>query len=88
MLVDKPELRAHAADTRAAVKTEGEKFRNNSLYCRFELLTDGTLAVYMNHTMSGGNLALVLGAELPGFRDHWQTKPRCGTSSSMLTSDG
>lgn len=69
MLVDELDLRAEAAETSGVAKTSREKFRDNPLYCRFELFTDGNLAAYMKYTMTGGNLTLVMGTELPGFRD-------------------
>lgn len=46
-----------------------EIFRDNPLYCRFELFIDGTLAAYMKYTMHGGQLNLTDGVEQPGFRD-------------------
>lgn len=69
MLVDELERRAAAAESSGVAKTAREKFRDNPLYCRFELFTDGSLAAYMKYTMTGGNLTLVMGTELPGFRD-------------------
>ncbi|MBG6218156.1 putative GNAT family acetyltransferase [Arthrobacter sp. CAN_A6] len=44
-------------------------FRDNPLYCRFELYVDGTLAAYMKYTMRGGQMNLTDGVEQPGFRD-------------------
>ncbi|WP_422391879.1 GNAT family N-acetyltransferase [Arthrobacter sp. N1] len=69
MLVDELDLRAQVTLTSGVAKTAREKFRDNPLYCRFELFTDGNLAAYVKYTMSGGNLTLVMGTELPGFRD-------------------
>jgi predicted GNAT family acetyltransferase len=69
MLVDELDLRAAAAATSGVARSSREKFRDNPLYCRFELFTDGNLAAYVKYTMTGGNLTLVMGTELPGFRD-------------------
>lgn len=69
MLVDELELRAEAAENRNATKTSREKFRDSPLHCRFELFMDGNLAAYMQYRMSGGDLTLIMGTELPGFRD-------------------
>ncbi|WDF35127.1 N-acetyltransferase (plasmid) [Arthrobacter agilis] len=69
MLVDELERRAEAAEKRHPVNATREKFRDNSLSCRFELFTDGHLVAYMQYRMTGGNLTLILGNELPGFRD-------------------
>ncbi|WDF33207.1 hypothetical protein PTW37_15370 [Arthrobacter agilis] len=46
-----------------------ETFRNNPLYCRFELFIGGNLAVYMKYTVTGGTVTHVYGAELQGFPD-------------------
>lgn len=69
MLADELERRAEAAEKRHPVNTTREKFRNNPLSSRFELFTDGHLVAYMQYRMTGGNLTLIMGNELPGFRD-------------------
>lgn len=46
-----------------------ETFRDNSLYCRFELIIDGTIAAYVKYAMNGGQLVLIDGVEQPGFWD-------------------
>ncbi|MHA7287980.1 hypothetical protein ACX80I_17050, partial [Arthrobacter sp. MDT3-44] len=44
-------------------------FRDNPLYCRFELFIDGDLAACMKYTMNGGHVILIAGIEHPEFRD-------------------
>lgn len=46
-----------------------ETFRDNPLYCRFELFIDGTLAAYVKYTMAGAQIVLLDGVEQPTFRD-------------------
>lgn len=70
VLVDELERRAEAAESRGVATPSREKFRDNPLYCRFELFIDGVLAAYIEYRMDGGNLTLTKGAEVPGFRDH------------------
>ncbi|WP_191931450.1 N-acetyltransferase [Arthrobacter bussei] len=69
MLVDELERRAEAAKKRHPVSTTREKFRDNSLSSRFELFIDGHLVAYMQYRMNGGDLTLIMGNELSGFRD-------------------
>ncbi|BBE24374.1 hypothetical protein MN0502_32570 [Arthrobacter sp. MN05-02] len=46
-----------------------ETFRDNPLYCRFELFIDGTLAAYVKYSMVGAQIVLLDGVEQPVFRD-------------------
>ncbi|MEC5199743.1 putative GNAT family acetyltransferase [Arthrobacter sp. PL16] len=73
MLVEELEYRARQATERGtATQTRNrprEAFRNNALYCRFELFIDGSLAAFLKYTMDGGQVVLLDGAEQPGFRD-------------------
>ncbi len=69
MLADELERRAEATEKRHPVNTTREKFRDNSLSSRFELFIDGHLVAYMQYRMNGGDLTLILGNELPGFRN-------------------
>jgi predicted GNAT family acetyltransferase len=69
LLVDELEHRAQQAADRATTHRAREAFRNNPLYCRFELFIDGTLAVYLKYEMNGGQLLLIDGVEQPEFRD-------------------
>ncbi|RJT81792.1 hypothetical protein D6T63_03240 [Arthrobacter cheniae] len=69
LLVDELEHRAHQAADRGAAYQAKEAFRNNPLYCRFELFVDGSLAAYVKYEMKGGQLFLINGVEQPEFRD-------------------
>ncbi|KQN95938.1 hypothetical protein ASF21_15450 [Arthrobacter sp. Leaf234] len=69
MLVDELERRAEAAKKRHPVSATREKFRDNSLSSRFELFIDGHVVAYMQYRMTGGDLTLIMGDELPGFRN-------------------
>jgi predicted GNAT family acetyltransferase len=77
MIVEELEHRAQQATDRGTGPGTGpdtghqlkETFRDNPLYCRFELFIDGTLAAYVKYTMSGGRVVLVDGIEQPAFRD-------------------
>lgn len=69
MIVDELELRAQPAEDRGHTHQPKEAFRDNALYCRFELIIDGTIAAYLKYTMHGAQIILVDGVEQPGFRD-------------------
>ncbi|WP_167133563.1 GNAT family N-acetyltransferase [Arthrobacter sedimenti] len=69
MIVDELEYRAQQATERGSVHQLKETFRDNPLYCRFELIIDGTIAAYVKYTMSGAQIVLLDGVEQPGFRD-------------------
>lgn len=70
LIADEIGARAQRIATHNTVPTAvRETFRDNLLYCRFELFSDGDLAVYMKYLMHGANLVLVQGMEQPGFRD-------------------
>ena len=69
MIVDELECRAEQATERGSAHQLKETFRDNPLYCRFELFIDGTLAAYMRYTMNGGQVILLDGVEQPEFRD-------------------
>ncbi|MHA7209803.1 GNAT family N-acetyltransferase [Arthrobacter sp. MDT1-65] len=68
MIVDELEGRAQQARRRPEPQLK-ETFRDNPLYCRFELFVDGTLAAYLRYTMTAGRVVLTDGVEHPGFRD-------------------
>jgi predicted GNAT family acetyltransferase len=75
MIVEELEHRAQQATTDHAAISGNihqlkETFHDNSLYCRFELIIDGTIAAYVKYTMNGGQLVLIDGVEQPGFWDH------------------
>lgn len=61
--------RSQHAMERAPGRQVKETFRDNPLYCRFELYVDGTLAAYVKYRMNGGHVHLIDGTEQPGFRD-------------------
>ena len=69
MIVDELEHRAQQAAERGSVDQPKETFRDNPLYCRFELFIDGTLAAYVKYTMVGAQVILLDGVEQPEFRD-------------------
>ncbi|MHA7191992.1 GNAT family N-acetyltransferase [Arthrobacter sp. MDT2-16] len=72
MIVDELERRARQAMERGSVEPGHqvkESFRDNPLYCRFELFVDGTLAAFVKYTMNGGQVILLDGVEQPAFRD-------------------
>ena len=69
LVVDELEVRAQQAVARGPVRQLRETFRDNPLYGRFELLIDGSLAMYIKYTMTGGQVVLTDGVEQPGFRD-------------------
>ncbi len=70
-IVDELECRARQAATRGPDVALGlrETFRDNALYCRFELIIDGALAAWLKYTMDGARIVLLDGVERPGFRD-------------------
>jgi predicted GNAT family acetyltransferase len=70
-IVDKLECRARQAATRGfdSAGELKETFRDNALYCRFELIIDGALAAWLKYTMSGARIVLLDGVEQPGFQD-------------------
>jgi predicted GNAT family acetyltransferase len=67
MIVDELEHRARQAAERGSVDQPKETFRDNPLYCRFELFIDGTLAAYVKYTMVGAQVILLDGVERPEF---------------------
>lgn len=70
-IVDELECRARQAATRGpdlALELK-ETFRDNALYCRFELIIDGALAAWLKYTMNGARIVLLDGVEQPGFQD-------------------
>ncbi|MHA7279885.1 GNAT family N-acetyltransferase [Arthrobacter sp. MDT2-2] len=78
--IERYEIIAGELEYRAQLATEGgvqsgtghqvkETFRDNPLYCRFELFLDGDLAACMKYTMNGGQVILIAGMEHPEFRD-------------------
>ncbi|MHA7145345.1 GNAT family N-acetyltransferase [Arthrobacter sp. TmT3-37] len=71
MIVDELEHRAQQAMDRGTEHAHQprETFRDNPLYCRFELFIDGTLAAYVKYTMNGGQVVLLDGVEQPDFQD-------------------
>ncbi|WP_104181817.1 GNAT family N-acetyltransferase [Arthrobacter sp. B0490] len=69
MIVDELDGRAQHAARRGPVHQLRETFHDNQLYGRFELLIDGSLAVYIKYTMTGCQVVLTDGVEHPGFRD-------------------
>ncbi|BBE24485.1 hypothetical protein MN0502_33680 (plasmid) [Arthrobacter sp. MN05-02] len=71
MIVDELEDRAQQAMERGSGygHQPKETFRDNPLYCRFELFIDGTLAAYVKYTMNGGQVILLDVVEQPEFRD-------------------
>jgi predicted GNAT family acetyltransferase len=73
MVVDVLERRAQQATEggvpSGTVHQVKETFRDNPLYCRFELFLDGDLAACMKYTMKGGQVILIGGMEHPEFRD-------------------
>ncbi|RJT75410.1 hypothetical protein D6T63_17835 [Arthrobacter cheniae] len=70
MIVDELEHRAQQTATRILPANPArESFRDNPLYCRFELFVDGSLAAYLKYTMNGGHIVLTDGVEQPEFRD-------------------
>ncbi|MHA7287956.1 GNAT family N-acetyltransferase [Arthrobacter sp. MDT3-44] len=73
MIVDELQHRAQQATKRSigssTVHKVKETFRDNPLYCRFELFIDGDLAACMKYTMNGGHVILIAGIEHPEFRD-------------------
>lgn len=71
MIVDELEHRAQQAMDRGTehVHQPRETFRDNPLYCRFELFIDGDLAAYVKYTMNGGQIVLNDGVEQASFRN-------------------
>lgn len=74
MIAGELDIRAQQAGCRGPVdqlpvNQLRETFRDNPLYGRFELLIDGSLAVYIKYTMTGGQVILTEGVEHPAFRD-------------------
>lgn len=69
MLIDELDHRVHQAAERGAVSQLKETFRDNPLYCRFELFSDGDLAGYVKYTMDGGQVILLDVVEQPAFRN-------------------
>jgi predicted GNAT family acetyltransferase len=73
MIVGELERRARQATevgvSSGTVHQVKETFRDNPLYCRFELFLDGDLAACMKYTMNGGQIILIAGIEHPEFRD-------------------
>jgi predicted GNAT family acetyltransferase len=69
LIVGELDVRAQQATNRGYVPQLRETFRDNPLYGRFELLIDGTLAVYVRYTMKAGRVVLTDGVEHPGVRD-------------------
>jgi predicted GNAT family acetyltransferase len=69
MIVEELEHRAQQAVERGTAHQVKETFRDNPLYCRFELFIDGALAAYVKYTMNGGQVILLDGVEQPEFRD-------------------
>jgi predicted GNAT family acetyltransferase len=74
MLVEELEHRAQQAAERGNGSVHPmhqlkETFRDNPLYCRFELFVDGTLGAYVKYTMNGAQIILTDGVEQPAFRD-------------------
>jgi predicted GNAT family acetyltransferase len=69
MIVEELEHRARQASTRSLEHQLKETFRDNPLYCRFELIINGDLAAYMKYRMDGAQLVLIDGVEQLGFRD-------------------
>lgn len=68
MIVEELDDRARQAVGRAPDRQIKETFRDNPLYCRFELFVDGTLAAYLKYTLHGGQIVLLVGVERPAFQ--------------------
>lgn len=69
MIVEELDHRAQQAVERGSVFQPKETFRDNPLYRRFELFSNGDLAAYMKYRMNGGQVILLDGVEQPAFRD-------------------
>lgn len=69
LMIDELKLREQQARTGGPAHQLRETFRDNPLYCRFELIIDGDLAAYVKYTLTGGQLVLIDSVEQPGFRD-------------------
>lgn len=68
-VVEELDHRARQASDRGPALQPRESFRDNQLYCRFELFVDGKLAAYLKYSLSGGQVNLLDGVEQAGFRD-------------------
>lgn len=68
-VVDELDHRARQAADRGSASEPRESFRDNPLYCRFELFVDGRLAAYLKYSIKGGRVSLIDGVEQTGFRD-------------------
>jgi predicted GNAT family acetyltransferase len=70
MIVEELEYRARHTHTRGPAQQFKETFRDNRLYCRFELIINGDLAAFVKYRMDGAQLVLTDGVEQPDSRDH------------------
>lgn len=67
LLVEEVERREAQAETRTAPVKTRVGFRDNTLFCRFELFSDGTMVGHVKYEMKGSHAVLIQAVVDPRF---------------------